>query len=170
MTNTDPATSPANPDATAVPAEITTLLRDVRTHLDMDVAYLSQFDGEQAVFRAVDAPGFAGVSPGFTIDIKEVYCNHILSGDLPRLIPDTSAHQICRDLPITQHIPIGSHVSVPLHAPDGSVYGMFCCLGQKAKPALTDAHLDFMEDHARRAADILFSLRKQTAPAAPTAA
>ena len=107
-------------------------LQAIRTHLDMEVAYVSEFVGDQIVFREVDAPGLeALVQPGDMRSLDEVYCRHILEGRLPELIPDTAAEPVAMAMPITRAVPIGKHMSVPIRMQDGGVYCMFCCLGFK---------------------------------------
>lgn len=130
-------------------AAIQQSLDTVRETLGMEVAYLSEFVDSRAVFRAVSAPGLeAMIQPSQSMDLREVYCKHIIDGGLPRLMPDTSAHKIATDLPITQMIPIGSHLSVPVHRPDGSVFGMFCFLSRQPRPDLTEAALHLAETHS----------------------
>ncbi|MEX3015332.1 sensor domain-containing phosphodiesterase [Gymnodinialimonas hymeniacidonis] len=127
-------------------------LRGVRTHLGMEIAYLSEFVGDQTVFRAVDAPGLEDmIKPGDAQPLSEVYCQHILDGRLPELIPDTSANPFAYGLPITARVPIGAHVSVPIQRRDGSVYGMFCCLSPKPNPGLNERDLNIMKMFARLA-------------------
>ncbi len=129
-------------------------LTAVREHLGMDIAYLSEFIGDRSVFRAVSAPGLEHLAKvDDAHDIKDVYCQHILDGRLPELIPDTSAEPIAVALPITATAPIGSHVSVPIHRPDGSVYGMFCCLAATPRPDLNPRDLAVMRMFADLAAD-----------------
>ncbi len=124
-------------------------LKTMREHLGMDVAYLSEFVDGRAVFRAVSAPGLEDmIQPGQSIDIREVYCQHILDGNLPQVIKDTSQHPIATALPITRNMPIGSHVSVPVTREDGSVYGMFCCLSSTPNPTLNPRDLSVMETFA----------------------
>lgn len=135
-------------------------LETVRDSLGMEVAYLSEFVGDRAVFRAVSAPGLeAMIRPSQSMDIREVYCKHIIDGKLPRLMADTSAHSIAVDLPITQMIPIASHVSVPVCREDGSVFGMFCFLSRTARPDLTDQHLAFVEAQAQAVASRIFATK-----------
>ncbi|WP_373354784.1 EAL domain-containing protein [Pseudoroseicyclus sp. CXY001] len=124
-------------------------LETVRTHLGMDVAYLSEFVGDRSVFRAVSAPGMeALIKAEDSVGLDEVYCQHILAGRLPRLISDTADHPLALEIPITQQVPIGSHVSVPVYRADGSVYGMFCCLSPQPNPTLNTRDLDVMETFA----------------------
>ncbi|MCO6387084.1 EAL domain-containing protein [Aliihoeflea sp. 40Bstr573] len=117
----------------------------IRDHLGMEVGYFSEFVDGYSVFRRVDAPGLDHlIKVGDTHPLDNVYCNHILEGRLPELIPDTSLEPIAQAMPITAEIPIGSHVSVPIRMADGSPFGMFCCLSQSAKPSLNERDLATM--------------------------
>lgn len=128
-------------------------LEAVRTHLGMEVAYLSEFVGNDSIFRVVDAPGLENlIKPGDARPLDEVYCRHILAGRLPELIPDTAAEPLCQAMPITRAVPIGSHVSIPVLLPDGKPYGMFCCLSPRANPTLTNRDLNVMRMFADMAA------------------
>ncbi|GIT92124.1 hypothetical protein JANAI62_25820 [Jannaschia pagri] len=146
-------------------------LAAVRDHMGMPIAYLSEFVGDTTVFRHVNAPGLEGlIKPGDTRSLDEVYCKHILSGDLPELIQDTSALPLARSLPITQAAPIGSHASLPVRRADGSVYGMFCCLSPDPNPDLTHRDLKVMGMFAELAAEqIRMRLARQTKEKAASA-
>ncbi len=125
---------------------IDSALETVRRHLGMEVAYLSEFVDDRTVFRAVSAPGLeALIRPGDSRSISEVYCRHIIDGRLPRVIRDTSEEPLAMSMPITAVIPIGSHVSVPIHRADGSIYGMFCCLSPRPNVSLGRRDLQVME-------------------------
>jgi len=136
-------------------------LQAIRTHLDMEVAYVSEFVGDQIVFREVDAPGLeAMIKPGDSRSLDEVYCRHILEGRLPELIPDTSTEPLAMAMPITQAVPIGKHVSVPIRMQDGSVYGMFCCLGFKPDHSLHERDMQMMRVFAELAAFELMTVNQ----------
>jgi EAL domain-containing protein (putative c-di-GMP-specific phosphodiesterase class I) len=118
-------------------------LQAVRTHLGMEVAYLSEFVGNESIFRVVDAPGLEQlIKPGDARSLDDVYCQHILAGRLPQLIPDTSKEPICQSMPITAAVPIGAHVSIPIILPNGEPYGMFCCLSPQANASLNARDLN----------------------------
>ncbi len=128
-------------------------LQAVREHLGMEVAYVSRFAGDRSVFRAVDAPGNEGIlKPGDSNPLDDVYCRHILEGRLPAFMPDTGAVPFAMAMPVTRAIPIGAHLSVPLRMPDGSVYGMFCCLGFHPDKSLNERDLRMMGAFADLAA------------------
>lgn len=120
-------------------------LSSLRKHLGMAVAYVSEFDGNDSVFRDVDAPGLeAVIKTGDRRSLDDVYCRHILAGRLPELIPDTSRNAFAQTLPITHDSHIGAHMSVPVTMEDGSVYGMFCCLNFSPDPSLNERDLQMM--------------------------
>lgn len=132
---------------------IQTALEAVRSHLGMDIAYLSEFVDGRSVFREISAPGLGDmVKVGDSHSLEDVYCQHILNGTLPELIPDTGQNAFALSMPITQAVPIGSHMSIPIRRPDGSAYGMFCCLSTRPNPSLNSRDLATMRMFADLAA------------------
>lgn len=126
----------------------------IRKHLGMPIAYLSEFVGNDSVFRHVDAPGLEElISVGEKRSLDDVYCRHIVEGRLPELIPNTAKEPFAADLPITQLVPIGSHASIPILNDDGSVYGMFCCLSPEPNDSLNERDLETMRLFANLAAE-----------------
>ena len=124
---------------------VNSALSSVRSHLGMEIAYLSEFVDGRSVFRAVDAPGLEQkIKVGDLHALRDVYCQHILDGRLPELIPDTAASELAASMPITRSAPIGSHVSIPIRKADGSPYGMFCCLSSQPNLSLNDRDLAVM--------------------------
>ncbi|BBK29498.1 EAL domain-containing protein (putative c-di-GMP-specific phosphodiesterase class I) [Stella humosa] len=125
----------------------------IRNHLGMEVAYFSEFVDGQSVFRRVDAPGLEHlIKPGDSRSLDDVYCNHILAGRLPGLIPDTAQEPLAVAMPITGAVPIGSHASLPIRLRDGTPFGMFCCLSPRPNPTLNPRDLETMRVFADLAA------------------
>lgn len=128
-------------------------LQAIRAHLGMEVAYVSEFIGDRTVFREIDAPGLEKIiKVGDSYALDDVYCRHIIEGRLPQLIADTANEPLAMAMPITHATPIGKHMSVPIRMPDGSVYGMFCCVGFKADPSLHERDLQMLKVFADLAA------------------
>lgn len=126
----------------------------MRKHLEMDVAYLSEFIGEELVFRAVDAElSEQSVSEGQIVPLNQVYCRHIIAGRLPELMPDTNFVPFAQTIAITTQLPIRAHMSIPIKRGDGSIYGMFCCFSREARPSLNDRDLEVMRAFASLSAD-----------------
>ncbi len=138
------------------------LLGAVRTHLGLQVAYVSQIVGEEVIFRNVDAPGLESMlASGDRRRLDDVYCQYILEGRLPQQMPDTADEPIGVAKAVTAAVPIGTHVSVPLHLSDGSLYGMFCCLGPLADPSLNERDLGMMRVFANLAAKEIDRTRRR---------
>lgn len=118
----------------------------IRRHLGMEVAYASEFVGDRAVFRYVDAPGLEDlIKTGESMSLDDIYCRHILDGRLPQLMTNAADFELARQLPLTTAVPIGAHMSVPIRGVDGKVIGMFCCLSRQPDPSLTERDLETLQ-------------------------
>lgn len=106
------------------------VLRTVRKHLGMDVAFITHFRAVDRVFEHVDAEGVAPISQGQAMPLEDGYCLKIVRGELPELIPDTSVVPAAMAIPATREMPIGSHLSVPIELSTGEVYGTLCCFSR----------------------------------------
>lgn len=120
------------------------VLRTVRKHLGMDVAFIAHFRETDRIFEHVDAEGAAPIQPGQTIPLEDGYCLKIVRGELPELIPDTAAVPAAMAIPATQAIPIGAHLSVPIELSSGAIYGTLCCFSRVANLTLGDRDLRMM--------------------------
>lgn len=129
-------------------------LETMRTFLGMEIAFLSEFVDDTMVLRAVRAPGLEEIAyPGARYPTEYVYCKRVCDGELPELIPDSRAHPIASQLPITHELPIGSHLSIPIHRTDGALFGTFCCVSREQKRELTERDVEVMRSFAALAAD-----------------
>ncbi|WPO97728.1 EAL domain-containing protein [Pseudomonas sp. HR96] len=120
------------------------VLHALRTHLGMDVAFVSEFRDSDRVMRFVDAGDDAPIAQGDALDLDVGYCQRVVDGRLPELIPDTAQVDAAMALPETRAIPIGSHLSVPIRLSDGRLYGTFCCFGYAPDNSLGNRDLQVM--------------------------
>jgi GAF domain-containing protein len=132
------------------PETIERLLSTVRESLEMDVAFVSEFAGNQLVFRALegDAESF-GWRRGESIPLEESYCKRVLDGRLPNVISDARSEALTKDLWVTGEADIGSYAAVPVVLSDGRPYGTLCCVSHKPDPRLRERDLELMEGVAR---------------------
>src|SRR5215207_2218112 len=132
------------------PEKIESLLSLVRENLQMDVAFVSEFAGDQFVFRALegDAQSF-GWREGESFPIDESYCKRVLDGRIPNVVPDAKREGATKDLRVTTEADIGSYAAVPLVLSDGRLYGTLCCLSHEPDPWLRERDLGVMERTAR---------------------
>jgi GAF domain-containing protein len=132
------------------PETIKDLLSMVRENLEMDVSFVSEFTGDQLIFRALegDAESF-GWREGEGFPLDESYCKRVLDGRLPNVVPDAKSEDLTKDLWVTSEADIGSYVAVPVVLSDGRPYGTLCCVSHKADPGLRERDLGLMEGVAR---------------------
>jgi EAL domain-containing protein (putative c-di-GMP-specific phosphodiesterase class I) len=143
----------AEPQALRERDGIDRVLHAVRTHLHMDVAFVAQFRRDDRILDHVDAAGRSPVKPGDAIPLDQGYCQKVVDGRLPELIPDAQTYPPTADLPETRGIPIGSHLSVPIRLRDGRLYGTFCCFSFMPDHSLTERDLQIMRVFADLVAD-----------------
>ena len=126
------------------------MLRDVRQALDMDVAFVSKFDGDQLVFRAVegDAESF-GWREDTSFPIDESYCKRVLDGRIPQVVPDARREDATKDLRVTSEADMGCYCAVALMLSDGRLYGTLCCVSHAPDPWLRERDLGIIERTAR---------------------
>lgn len=134
------------PEANAVEVSSQRLLHDVlrimRAHLGMEVAFISRVFEGRRIFEYVDAdPAFSPVTPGAADDMDDTYCVRVLDGRVPGLVVDAGREPLLAALQVTQLWPIGSHLSVPVQTEDGDTYGTLCCFGRDVLPHLDDRDL-----------------------------
>jgi GAF domain-containing protein len=132
------------------PETIERLLSMVRENLQMDVAFVSEFAGDQLVFRALEGDaGSFGWREGEGFPLDESYCKRVLEGRLPNVVPDARSEDLTKDLWVTSEARIGSYVAVPVVLSDERPYGTLCCVSHKADPRLRERDLGLMEGVAR---------------------
>ena len=133
------------------------VLRAMRIHLGMDVAFVSHFRRIDRVFTHVDSASSVPLSPGDVLEMSAGYCRGVVSGELPGLIRDTGQLPAAMAVPQTPGLPIGAHMSVPIHLSDGRLYGTFCCFSHAPDPGLTERDLKMMRVFAELIAERLES-------------
>ena len=128
------------------PGTIEDMLRDVREAFQMDVAFISKFDGDQLVFRKLegDAESF-GWQEGESFPIDESYCKRVLDGRIPQMVPDAKREDATKDLRVTSEADMGCYCAVALVLSDGRLYGTLCCVSHEPDPWLRERDLEIME-------------------------
>ena len=132
------------------PEDIEHMLSDVRRALRMDVAFVSEFAGDELVFRAIegDAESF-GWQEGESFPLEESYCKRVLDGRLPRAVHDAKREEATRDLRVTSEADMGCYCAVALVLSDGRLYGTLCCVSHEPDPRLRELDLGMMDRTAR---------------------
>lgn len=139
------------------------LLRSVRKHLELDVAFIGVVaDGERTIEFVDSSPRAADLlEVGDCAPLEETYCGHILAGRLPPLLIDPMQHPVSAAMPATVDLPVGSHVGVPIERPDGSTYGTLCCFAHDVHPQLDGTAVGALSMVAEIASEYLETLERE---------
>lgn len=129
----------------SIEAKLADLLALVRKHLDMDVAFISEFINDERVFKVVDNPSENQiVKVGNADPINETYCQKITDDKLSPIITNTNANPITKAMPVTEKLGIGAYIGVPINLSNGKLYGTFCCYKSHHDDSLNDRDLSFL--------------------------
>jgi GAF domain-containing protein len=121
----------------------------------MGAGYVAEFAGGEQVYRALtgDAASFAmAQDEGYPLDGS--YCQRVVHGELPGVIPDTRADERVNTLAITELGDIGSYLGAPLELEDGTVFGTACLIGHDSRADLGERDVALL-GHAGRAIAVL---------------
>lgn len=115
----------------AADQQIADLLLTARRSLGMSVAFLSRLDGTTQHLEVVEATAAARVlvHEGARVVQETSFCQAILDGRLPAVIPDVTRSPLAMSLPSARIPRVRSYVSAPVRLSDGSLYGTFCAFG-----------------------------------------
>lgn len=135
----------------------------VRKLLDMDVAFVAEFQNGRRYFRSVDSrPDFHPIEVGDSAPLEESYCQRVVDGRLPNLMPDACQNVEALKLAVTKSLPVGGHISVPIRFKNGHVYGTFCCFSRKPSLDLVSKDVEVMALFADFMANVLEEKDAQT--------
>lgn len=131
------------PDAPAehIDRAVQEVLRLMREHLQMDVAFVSHLQQGRRYFVTVDTrEGAEVIGPGESAPADESFCQRVIDGRLPQCVQDARQLPDAASLPATP-FPVGSHLSTPVVLGDGEVYGTLCCFSFEAARPLIERDL-----------------------------
>lgn len=151
---------PVSAEASAVAETIDNSLRSARELLGMEIAWVAEFREGKQIFRALDGDQESfGFSEGLEVPLDGSYCQRVVLGRIPNLVPDASAEPELRDLEATSSARIGSYIGVPIQLVDGTVYGTLCAASHRPNGDLSEQDVDFLRGISRRVAAEIEELR-----------
>src|SRR6478752_4479713 len=140
-----------------VERQIADLLTTAKDSLDLSVAFLSRLDGVNQHLEVVESSGPASLffKEGVTQRQETTFCQAILDGKLPAVIPEVKKFPEAMKLPSARIPRIRSYVSVPIVLSDGQLYGTFCAAGLTSDKELSKRDKSLMDVLAHAAAVIV---------------
>ena len=119
------------PDFAGASREVLSFLHQ---RIGMDLWMVSRADNEDWVVLTAEDHGY-GVKQGDVFRWADTFCSRMVRGDGPRVAPRAADVPAFARLPITQQLPIGAYVGVPLVDGEGQLFGTLCGLNPRPMPA-----------------------------------
>jgi hypothetical protein len=142
-------------DGPLVAQALCSMLELIREQLDLDVFFVSEFVDGRRVFRHVStAPAMGIIHVGDSHTMEDSICQQVIDGRVPKLAHDLRVLRTRQPLPEVTR-PIGTHISVPVVMPDGSIYGTLCGFAIERSVALSERHVRRLEVAAQATARLL---------------
>ncbi|GAB1688776.1 EAL domain-containing protein [Krasilnikovia sp. M28-CT-15] len=154
LTHPGPGEFTAQRERTAETRQVGELLRTARQALGLSIAFLSRMDGTHQHIEILDS-ATPVTGRRMTNPVEMTFCQAIMDGRLPPVIPDMTAYPEAMEMPGARVAHIRSFVSVPVKLSDGSVYGTFCAAGLAPDDRLSARDLALMEVLAQAASVII---------------
>lgn len=138
----------------ATDERVAELLRVAKRSLGLSLTFLTRMDGTTQHLEVVESsiPLF---KDGITQPQETSFCQAILDGRLPAVIPNVAKLPEAKRLPAARFPRIRSFVSVPVRLSDGELYGTFCAAGFTADRELCTRDQALMEVLASAAATVI---------------
>jgi EAL domain-containing protein (putative c-di-GMP-specific phosphodiesterase class I) len=134
---------------------VAALLRTARSSLGLSLAFITRMDDTTQHLEVVESGLPLVFRDGLTRQRDNSFCQLILDGRLPSVIPDVAALPEAMKLPAARFPRLRSYVSVPVVLSDGSLYGTFCAAGFTKDRDLQARDQALMEVLAQAAAVII---------------
>lgn len=116
----------------------------VRRELGLNVAFISEIEGDRRTFRALVSDVDLPIEIGFNEPYEGTYCEMITSGRLEEVVPDTSRDPLTVDAFHTSYLGIGAYVGVPMMRRSGELFGTLCAFSRKPRPDLSPAQAEVL--------------------------
>ena len=150
----------ADMDHARVDRSVREVLKLMREHLAMEVAFASHFrDGRRFLWRVEADDPYWQNAEGSSDALERSFCQRVVDGRLPQLVTDVRKLPNVRELPETA-VPIGAHLSVPIVLPDGAIYGTACCFSSAPNDALSQRDLKRLQMAADMMARLIAKSRR----------
>lgn len=130
--------------STGMNIDFDTVLEVARNHFDMDVCFISRFDGENRTFTHVNSRSAIAPRSGASAPLSGSYCEKMTRGEIENIVTDTLNHPVTARMAVTSAMNIRAYAGVPIILPDGELYGSFCSFSHTARPSLGTSDLRMM--------------------------
>ncbi len=119
-------------------------LRQLHARMGFGLWMLTRAEGEDWIVLAAEDHGY-NLEPRSVFRWSDSICSRMVQELGPRIAPDAVKIQEYASAPIGKYTKIGAYIGIPLHRPDGSLFGTLCAIDPQPQPAAVIAELPFVE-------------------------
>ncbi|MGU3436565.1 sensor domain-containing diguanylate cyclase [Actinomycetes bacterium M1A6_2h] len=94
--------------------------------IPMSMWSVTRFDGQNQVFLRTSDGNALGIGDGQARPWETTMCKLMVDGDIPSVVPDTALEPAIAGSGDPDWTPLRTYVGVPIHQPDGTVFGTVC--------------------------------------------
>lgn len=117
-----------------------------RELLGLEFSYITEFRGDEQLIQGVSGDRISfDMSPGDGYPLDGSYCQRMIEGKIPNIIPDAAANPEVRDLAVTRLSAIRAYVGVPVYLYEEKLYGTLCAVSHQPHPELGARDVRLME-------------------------
>jgi GAF domain-containing protein len=117
-----------------------------RELLGLEFSYITEFRGDEQLIQGVSGDRISfDMSPGDGYPLDGSYCQRMIAGSIPNVIPDTAANREVRDLAVTKLSAIRAYVGVPVYLYEEKLYGTLVAVSHQPHPELGARDVRMME-------------------------
>jgi diguanylate cyclase (GGDEF)-like protein len=109
---------------------------------------VSRYDGTDQLYLAVRDTAYGKVA-GDRHAWSDSFCQYATTGEAPQIAPDAMSVPQYAAAGVSQELPIGSYIGIPLRRADGELFGTICGLDPSIKPAELESHAPLLDLLAR---------------------
>lgn len=108
-----------------------------RELLGLEFSYITEFRGDEQLIQGVSGDRISfDMSPGDGYPLDGSYCQRMIAGKIPNIIPDAAANPEVRDLAVTRLSAIRAYIGVPVYLYEEKLYGTLCAVSHEPHPEL----------------------------------
>lgn len=152
----------AEPQRSPLPGDLSSslvarrVLAFARELLDLDVLWISRFEGPDLVLALVDgSTDLLGGDVGDRVPLASSFCARIADGRLPGAVADVSAEPGTAGLPAAAVEAFGAFLGVPLRTADGRDHGTLCGACRGVRPEFGQDEVALLDALAETLADVV---------------
>jgi GAF domain-containing protein len=117
-----------------------------RELLGLEFSYITEFRGDEQLIQGVSGDRISfDMSPGDGYPLDGSYCQRMIAGKIPNVVPDAAANPEVRDLAVTRLSAIGAYVGVPVYLYEDKLYGTLAAVSHQPHPELGGRAVRVME-------------------------